>query len=118
MLNRKIVLTSPDPYKAAQIPAAGEARVERQRAVNQPDHSADILAEICEHEGGVGEDARIVFLCPERQTSKIDGFAAACLRCFGEPVNDEPQVADRRPGQCRPVMTIDRDCLLKQCQAR
>ena len=45
MLNREIVLTGPNPEKAAQIPAAREARVERERAVDQPDHGADILAE-------------------------------------------------------------------------
>ena len=42
------------------IPAAGEARVERQRTVDQPDHGADILAELRQHKGGVGEDARVV----------------------------------------------------------
>jgi len=34
MLDRKIVLTDPDSEKAADIPPAGEARVERQRSVN------------------------------------------------------------------------------------
>ena len=117
MLDREIVLTGPDPENAAQIPAAGEARVERQRTVDQPDHGADILAEIRQHEGGVGEDARVVLRHLERLPSKIDGLAAVCLRLFGPAVTDEPQVADRRPGQCRPVMRIDRDRLLKQSQS-
>jgi len=45
MLDREIGLAGPEPEKAAYIPAAGEARVERQRSVDQPDHGADILAE-------------------------------------------------------------------------
>ena len=53
----------------------------------------------------------------ERLPSKIDGLAAVCLRRFGPAVSDELQVADRRPGQCRPVMPIDPDRLLKQSQS-
>jgi hypothetical protein len=29
------------------VPAARKARVQRERAVNKPDHGADIFAEIC-----------------------------------------------------------------------
>ena len=45
MLDREIVLAGPVPENAAQKPAAGEARVERERAVDQPAHRADILVE-------------------------------------------------------------------------
>ena len=53
----------------------------------------------------------------ERLPSKIDGLAAVRLRLFGPAVSDEPQVADRRPGECRPVMPIDRDRLLEQSES-
>jgi hypothetical protein len=80
MLDREMGLAGKHPENTAQIPAAGEARVERERTVGQPDHGVDILAESRQHEGGVGEDARIVLARPERLPSKIDTLAAGCLR--------------------------------------
>jgi hypothetical protein len=117
MLDREIGLTGPDPEKAAQIPAACEAQVERERTVHQPDHGTDVLAEIRQHEGGVGEDARVVLGYLECLPSEIAGLAAVRLRLFGPAVNDEPQMADRRPRQCRAVMGIDGDCPLQQSQS-
>ena len=72
MLDREIGLPGTDPEQAAQIPAAGKARIERKRTVDQRDHGADILAEIRQHKGGVGEDARVVAAPLERPPSKID----------------------------------------------
>src|SRR6516165_249953 len=113
MLDREIGLTGPEPKKAAHIPAAGKARVECQRTVDQPDHGADILA-ASQHESGVREDARIVLRYLERLASEIAGLAAGCLRFFGPPLSDQPHVALRRPGQRRPIMPINRYCLLEQ----
>src|SRR5580700_4709860 len=98
MLDREIVLTGIYPEHAAQIPAAGVARIERQRAVDQPDHGADILAEIRQSIGGVGEDTRVVLRHLERLPSEIDGLAPGRLRLLGPAVNDKPQMAERRPG--------------------
>src|SRR5205823_2295015 len=69
------------------------------------------------HKGDVGEDARVVLPRLERLPSEIDALAAVCLRFFGPAVIDEPQVAERRPGESRPIMPIDRDCLLEQSQS-
>ncbi len=41
MLDREIGLAGPEPENATHIPAAGEARVERECSVDQPDHGAD-----------------------------------------------------------------------------
>ena len=60
MLDREIGLTGKYPEKAAHIATAGEARVESERTVDQPYHGANVLAEVSQHEGGVGEDARVV----------------------------------------------------------
>src|SRR6266705_112257 len=49
--------------------------------------------------------------------SKIDTLPAICLRRFDPAVSDESQVADRCPGERRPVMPIDLDRLLKQSQS-
>src|SRR6266702_6261071 len=99
------------------MPAAGEARVKPECAVDQPDHGADVLAEIRQHQSGVGEGARVVLPRQERLPSKIDGLAAICLRLFGPVTSVELHVADRRKGQCRTVTRIDRDCLLDQSQS-
>src|ERR1700719_4258002 len=99
------------------MPALGEARVECQRTVGQPDHSTDALAEIPQHKAGIDKDARIVLPRLERLPSTIDGLAAGCLRLFGPAVFDAPVVAQGCPGKCRPVVTIDRDRLLKQSQS-
>src|SRR3954454_17246667 len=106
MLDREIVLTGPDPESAARMPAAGKARVERERTVDQPDHGADVLAEIRQQEGGVGEDARVILSRLERLPSKIDALAAIYLRLFGLVGSVEVHVADSRPGQCRSVTRI------------
>src|SRR6266404_1020069 len=99
------------------MPAAGDVRVERQGPVDQPDHGTDVLAEIRQHEGGVGEDARVVLRHLERLPGKIVGLTTTCLRLFGPTVSDEVQLADRRPRKCRPVTGIDRDRLFKQSQS-
>src|SRR5438309_4287688 len=80
MLDRKIGLAGPQPESAAPEPATGEARVERQCTVDQPDHGTDILAELRQHEGCIGEDARVVLPRLERPPSKIDGHAAKSQR--------------------------------------
>ena len=66
MLDREIGLAGKQPEKTAQIPAAGIARVDRERPVDQPDHRTDILAELSQHSRGVGEDAGVVLPRLER----------------------------------------------------
>src|SRR5947209_7083819 len=88
MLDRKIGFTGKGPEIAAPKPTAGEARIECERTVDQPDHGTDVLAEIGQHEGHVGKDARIVVPYLERLPCKIDCPAAGCLRLFGPSVAD------------------------------
>src|SRR6266446_4690182 len=75
MLDREIGLAGKYPEKAARIPAAGEARMEREHPVDQPDHGADVFAEMHQHEGGVDKDARVVLRYLERLPSEIAGLA-------------------------------------------
>src|SRR5215831_16242895 len=112
MLDCEIGLAGIYPENTARNPSAGVARVERERPVHQPNHRTDILAEKSQHKGGVGENAWVVLPHFERLPRKIDAFAAGYLRVFGPAVFDAPHMAKRRPGKCRPVMAIDRDCLL------
>jgi hypothetical protein len=93
MLDRDIGLAGPEPENAAHKPAAGIARVDRERTVDQPHHGGDILAEIRQRESGVGKNARIVVHLLERLPSKIAGLAAGCLRVFGPAFSNELDVA-------------------------
>src|SRR3954447_3486558 len=52
MLDRDVGLTGHQPEDAADVPAAGVVRVERQGAVNQRHHGADVLAEMGQRVGG------------------------------------------------------------------
>src|ERR1051325_4705589 len=113
MLDREIVLTGPDPQRPTQMPAAGKAWVQCQRSVDQPDHRPDVLAEIRQQAGGVGEDTGVVLPRMERLSSKVDALAAVCLRLFGPVGSLDVQVADRRQGQCGPVTGIDRERLFE-----
>src|SRR6266446_5551312 len=117
MLDRKIGLAVPDPEKAADRPAAGVARVERQRTIDEPDHRTHVLAAPREHLGGIGEDARVVLRHLERLPREVGGLAASYLRFFGPAFSEEPQVAVRRPGERCPITRIDRDRLLEQPQS-
>jgi hypothetical protein len=60
------VLTGKQPEDAADIPAAGKARVDRKGTVNQSDHGADLLAKAGQYESRIGEDARVVLGLLER----------------------------------------------------
>jgi len=80
MLDREIVLTGIYPDKAAPKPATRKARVQGQRPIDQPDHRADILAELSQRNGGVGEDARVVLPHLERLAGKVGALPAMRLR--------------------------------------
>src|ERR1051326_1225667 len=83
MLDREIMLTGVQPENAALKPTARIARVERKCAIDQPDHRTEVLAESRQHDGGVGEDARVVLnrarpprssdpAPPQRATALVD----------------------------------------------
>jgi len=93
MLDRDVGLARPEPENAAHKPAASEAGVERQRAVDQPDHRADILAEIRQRGGGINDGSGGVLPRLQRLPREIDGFGAGLLR-VGPAVLDKPHVAD------------------------
>ena len=100
MPDREVGPTRQGSKKAAHIPAASKARIDCQRTVHQTDHRADVLAEVSQHQGGVGEDGRVVLRRLKRLPSEIDGVAAGCFRVFGPAVLDEPewQIAQKSAG--------------------
>src|SRR4029077_11126705 len=91
MLDREIGFTGIYPEKAAHKPAEGEARVEHQRTVDQPNHRTDILADLRQHEGCVGKDARVVGRRVGRLPSEIAGLApAAFFEAGGTVIDSSP----------------------------
>src|SRR5215469_2899358 len=117
MLDGEIVFTGECSKNTAEKPAAGVARIEYECAVHQSDHGADVLAELSEQVGSIGEHARVTRCHLERLPSKLDSLAAVLLRLLGPAVKHASQVTMRRPRKCRPVMPIDRDCPVEQSQS-
>ena len=60
LLDPKIGLSRPDTENAPQMPRPREARIERERAIDQCYLGSDILAEKGERKRGMREDARVV----------------------------------------------------------
>src|SRR5215472_8583640 len=60
MLDRDVELAGPIPEYAANEPAAGVIRVERQGTIDQRHHRADVLAEIGKPLGGMHQDAWVI----------------------------------------------------------
>src|SRR6516162_8963936 len=60
MLDREVRQARQSPEDAADKPAMGEIWVELQRTIDQPDHSADILTERGQYDGGIRHDVRVV----------------------------------------------------------
>src|SRR5262245_11902162 len=106
MLDCEVVLAGPGSEGAAKKPAAREARIERERTIDQPDCGIDILIEASQHQGRVDENARVVLSRLKRLPGQIAGLAADCRYLLDPAVGGKLQVADR--GKCRPVMPIDR----------
>lgn len=59
---------------AADVPAAGEIRVERQGAVDQRHHRTDILAKIGQRLDGIHQNARVVAGHFEGSPREIDAL--------------------------------------------
>ena len=107
MLYCDIMLTREYPEKAADKPTAGVPRVQCQRAVDQPNHRADVLAEGSQHLRGVGEYTWVVLSHFERLASQFDGLTTGCLHILRPAVSDERHMTDRRPDKSRSIMPID-----------
>jgi hypothetical protein len=94
MLDRHVGLTGPKPEGAAGLPAAGEIWVERQGAIDQRDHGADVLAEIGQSDGGIRQDAGIVAVYLQGSPGEISAFQTVRLPIFGPTVKKQPKTAE------------------------
>ena len=77
VFDRHFELARPKPQAAADVPSAGKARIEDQRAIDQSHHRADVLAEIRQRQRSVDENARIVARHLQRPPGEVSAFAAA-----------------------------------------
>src|SRR5215469_5714036 len=102
MLNCGVVPASPNPNIGAEGPPACEARVEKQRAVNQCHHRADVLAEVRQSKRSVCQAAWVIaghFQCSPRE---IDALTANCPWIL--PQNIQPMTTDCGPSECGSIV--------------
>src|SRR5215472_11066624 len=116
MVDRKVELACPQSAGTAKIPAAREARIKRERAVDQGYHGAEILAEIRENAGGICEDARIIPSDAQRSPGAIRGFPTVCLLVFALTVVNKPKIANGSVSECGSIFRITLDRLLKKIE--
>ena len=88
------------------MPTLGKAWVKRERSIDHSYGGTNILAEICEYEGGEGEDARVASGIASSLLCKIDDFAAVRLPVFGPTVEIELEMAECRNSESRSVTRI------------
>src|SRR3984893_3226649 len=74
MLDREIRLAGPQPEKTADVPAAREARIEGEGAIDQCNHRIEVFAENSERHCGVGQNARVVPRRLDGPPSKVDSL--------------------------------------------
>ena len=87
MLDREIGLPGPQPEPAADVPTAGEARVECKARSTKRDGGIDVLAEVAKRVGGPAEDVRVVASDPKSAPGKIDALAGGLPRIIGPAVD-------------------------------
>ena|SRR6516164_3192002 len=83
MLDREVGLAGPYPDLRADRPTTCRARIEPEGPINERHHSIDVLTEIRECMGGVGQGVRIIAGGLERALSVLDRGATVSLRGFG-----------------------------------
>src|SRR5271157_3248199 len=116
MLDRDVGLARPSPEDAADKPASSVVRVEREGSVNQRHHGADILAEIGQRLGGIGQDARVVADHFQGSPREIGALQTVRRPVFAPAVMKQPITAIRGPGECGSVTRIALDRLLEQTE--
>ena len=91
-------------------------RVEREGAVDQRHHRADIFAEIGQRLCGIRQDARIVAGHFQCLPCELGPLQAVRLPIFAPIVTQQPKTALRGPGKRGPVTRVARNRLLQQTE--
>ena len=107
-------LPRPASQHAADMPAAGKARVENQRTIDKCRHGADILAKISKRHRGSCQRSRIVASQSQRSPGIIDALSTIASRMFARSVHAEAHAAVRGKSESRTIIRITCDRLLQQ----
>src|SRR5215472_16815340 len=94
-LDRGVGVAGVQREHAADVPAAGVVWVERQGAVDQRYHGADVFAEIGQRLRGIRQDAWVVAGHFQRSPGKIDALPTMRLRVFAPTGSKQPETAKR-----------------------
>jgi hypothetical protein len=97
MLDYEIGLSGPQPEPATNLPVPSETLVDLQSTIDQRDSGVDILAEVSEDVGGIGEYLRVVASNSKGLPGKIKAVEALRLRELSPTIIVEIEVAPRRP---------------------
>src|ERR1700756_5000859 len=101
MLDRQIRLPCPQSQKAAVVPAAGIARIERESAIDQRYHRVDVLAKRGKRHSGVGQNAWGVLRQLHGPAAEVDAFLPGRIAIWGS-VAGQLHTAERRKAESRP----------------
>src|SRR5439155_25120224 len=104
------------PAGCADVPAARETRIKRQRPIDQRHHRADVLAEIGQRESGIRKDRRIVAGHLQGPSCEIDALPAVRVRISVLAIRNE-QTTEPGPAESGPVTRIALDCLLRETKS-
>ena len=96
--------------------AAREAWIERERAVNQRHHRADVLTEERQGKRGISQDPRVIPSNLQSPPSENGGLAFVLHRIFTRAVHIEASAANGSQGKSRPIIWIALDRLLKKTE--
>ena len=77
--------------------------IQRQSAVDQSYHGADVLAKEAQREGGIRYDDRVVPRHFQRSPRKRGAFEAVTLAIVDGAKEAEAVIANGRPGECGPI---------------
>ena len=113
----RVEVARPSSDLSTEEPAECEARVERERAIDQRRHRAEVLAEIGQYHGGDGEDARIVARLLQCPVGVIDALQSVRIAVVAPPVTMQLERAQRGPGQREPGVRVAGDRPLRRRSA-
>src|SRR5215470_14134504 len=104
--DRNVGLARLHSEDAADVPGARKIRVEREGAVDQCHHGADVLTKIGQRLGSIRQDARVVTRHFEGSPGEINALQTVRLRIAAATVKKEPKTAIRGPGERGPVTRV------------
>jgi hypothetical protein len=116
VLDRHIGLARPQPEDTADVPSTREARIERQRTVDQRYHGIDVLAEKRKRLSGIREDAGVVFSHFECTLGEIGALPNIRCQILTPVIIHESIAAERGPSEGGPVIRVACDRHLKKPQ--